>query len=253
MRWGSIWTTGIVAVIGTLAHAGDSAPPSYVSAAVADSHRPADQVTLDLRRKPADLIAFSEMKPGDHVADFMSGNAYFTRMFSQVVGPRGHVYAILPTEQLAHCSPAEVAGTYAIERDAHYENVSVLRTSATRFNTPKRLDIVWLSQDYHDLHDQFMQPVNIHRFNRSVYRALKRGGIYLIIDHVATKGSGLRDTETLHRIDPAVIQSEVTQAGFILEKTSDVLRNPLDTHALPVFDPAIRYRSDQVVYRFRKP
>ncbi len=75
----------------------------------------------------------------------------------------------------------------------------------------------------------------------------------MVIDHVAAAGSGLRDTDTLHRIDPETIRTEVTAAGFVLEAQSDVLRNPEDTHALAVFDPAIRYRTDQIVYRFRKP
>src|SRR6185312_9900540 len=103
------------------------------------------------------------------------------------------------------------------------------------------------------LHDSFMQPMDIAVFNRAVFRALKPGGVYLVIDHVAAAGSGLRDTDTLHRIDPEAIRTEITAAGFILEARSDQLRNPKDGHVLPVFDPAIRYHTDQIVYKFRKP
>ena len=74
-----------------------------------------------------------------------------------------------------------------------------------------------------------------------------------MIDHAAQKGSGARDTATLHRIDPAVIIKAVEAAGFRLEAESDVLRNPADDHHLRVFDPAIRGRTDQVVLKFRKP
>lgn len=81
----------------------------------------------------------------------------------------------------------------------------------------------------------------------------ERGGVYLIIDHAASAGSGLRDTETLHRIDPGSIRSEVTSAGFVLEGESAVLRNLEDTHRLAVFDPNIRHETDQVVLKFRKP
>ena len=63
----------------------------------------------------------------------------------------------------------------------------------------------------------------------------------------------MRDTNTLHRVDPRVIRRAVERAGFVLEAESDILRNPADTHALRVFDPAIRGRTDQVVLRFRKP
>jgi predicted methyltransferase len=89
--------------------------------------------------------------------------------------------------------------------------------------------------------------------NAAIFRALKPGGVFLVIDHVAQAASGLRDTETLHRIDPDTIRAEVTAAGFVLESQSDALRNPDDAHLKPVFDPAIRHRTDQVVLKFRKP
>src|ERR1700680_1592152 len=83
--------------------------PSAIAAAVADSHRPAEQTKLDLRRKPARMLAFAGVKPGDRVADFMPVNAYFTRLLSTVVGPAGKVYAFVPGEQVKHCAPEEVA------------------------------------------------------------------------------------------------------------------------------------------------
>lgn len=237
---------------GRTAHCG-TPTPVYVAAALSDSRRPAPQLSLDGLRKPAEVITFSGLKPGDRIADFMPGNAYFTRIFSSVVGPSGHVYALLPLEQLAHCAPDEVAGTNAVEHDRSYSNVTVLRGPAEQFVVPAPLDVVWLSQDYHDLHDRFMQPTDVGRFNAAVFRALKRGGVYFIIDHAASPGSGLRDTETLHRIDPESIRSEVTAAGFVLEAESDALRNLEDTHGLAVFDPAIRHKTDQVILKFRKP
>jgi predicted methyltransferase len=82
---------------------------------------------------------------------------------------------------------------------------------------------------------------------------LKPGGIYLVIDHVAERGSGLRDTEALHRIDPQRLRQEIEAAGFIFDSQSSVLRNQADDHRLSVFDPGVRGRTDQVVYRFRRP
>jgi predicted methyltransferase len=242
----------LLACIG-IAAASEPSLPAYISAALADPHRPVAQQDLDPWRKPGQLLAFAGLKPHDKVADFMPGNAYFTRLFSKVVGPDGQVYAFLPTEQLAHCSPDEVAGTQAIERDGNYPNVRVMRAPAEQFATPESLDVVWIADDYHDLHDRFMRPTRVDRFNSAVFRALKPGGRYVILDHAAAAGSGLRDTETLHRIDPESIRSEVTAAGFVLEAESGVLRSPTDDHRLPVFDPAVRHRTDQVILRFRKP
>lgn len=228
-------------------------PAAALARALADPARPAEEIALDPVRKPAELLAFAGLKPGDRVADFMSGNGYFTRLFSGVVGPAGRVYAFLPAQQLANCSPGETLGTKALEHDARYPNVQLLIDAADRFTAPEPLDVVWMSLGYHDLHDSFMQPLDIAALNSAVYRALKPGGVYLIVDHIAAPGSGLRDTETLHRIDPESLRAEVTAAGFVLEAQSAVLRNAADSHTLKVFDPAIRHRTDQMVFRFRKP
>ena len=74
-----------------------------------------------------------------------------------------------------------------------------------------------------------------------------------MLDHAATAGSGLADTEKLHRIDPAVVKSEVIAAGFVFEGESSVLRNPDDPHTAMVFDPGLRGKTDQFIYKFRKP
>jgi predicted methyltransferase len=156
-----------------------------VARALVDPRRPAEQLRLDPARKPAQLIVFAQLKRGDKVADFMPGNAYFTRIMSDVVGNTGHVYAFLPTEQLANCSPQEVAGTRLLEHDPGYANVSILSDSAASFRVPQKLDLIWTAQNYHDLHDNFMGPADVAAINKKFFAALKPGGIYLVIDHVA--------------------------------------------------------------------
>ncbi|HZC86673.1 MAG TPA: hypothetical protein VE266_06730 [Steroidobacteraceae bacterium] len=229
------------------------AVPAAVVAAIADPTRPAEQVAHDAARRPAEVLAFAGIAPGDRVADFMSGGAYFTRIFSRIVGDRGHVYAFLPKEQLKNCAPEETAGTRSIVNDAHYANLTVLSAPMSRFHTPEPLDLIWTSLNFHDLYDSFMGPANVPQVVASLFDALKPGGVLVIVDHVAQPGSAVRDTERLHRIDPEVIIRTVTAAGFVLEEQSDLLRNPADNHELPVFDPSIRGHTDQVMLKFRKP
>jgi predicted methyltransferase len=231
----------------------DTAIPAAVADALSDPRRPAAQVKLDAARKPAQLIVFAQLQRGYRIADFMPGNAYFTRLMSDVVGETGHVYAFLPTEQLANCSPQEVAGTRLLEHDPGYANVSVLSDSTANFRVPEKLDVIWTAQNYHDLHDSFMAPADAAALNKKFFTALKPGGIYLVIDHVAAAGSGLRDTESLHRIDPKRLRREIEAAGFVFDAESNVLRNGSDDHKSSVFDAAVRGQTDQLVYRFRKP
>ena len=252
----------LLTAVGAQPHSADADPTAastvpavstLPSAALSDPARPPEQVQLDALRKPAEVIAFAGLKPGDRVADFMSGTGYFTRIFSRVVGPTGRVYAFIPAQQLANCSASETLGTKVLEHDARFANVEVLIDAADRFAVPEPLDMVWTAQNYHDLHDTFMQPIQIAALNAAIFRALKPGGVFIVIDHAAQAGSGLRDKETLHRIDPESIRREVTAAGFVFEGESEALRNAHDSHLLPVFDPAIRHRTDQVVLKFRKP
>jgi predicted methyltransferase len=227
--------------------------PASVAAAISDPRRPAEQVRLDAARKPGLLLAFAQVKSGDRVADFMPGNGYFTRMLSDVVGPNGRVYAFNPEEEVKNCPPSEIAGSQAIAHDPSYTNVTLLTGSLASFRIPEELDLLWTAQNYHDLHDAFLGPANVMALNRAFFNALKPGGVFLVIDHVAESGSGLRDTETLHRIDPVRLRNEIEAAGFVVEAQSAALRNTNDDHSRSVFDPLVRGRTDQVVFRFRRP
>jgi predicted methyltransferase len=230
-----------------------TAVPAAVAAAITDPARPPEEVARDRDRRTAEVLTFAGVGPGERLADFMSGGAYFARLFSRIVGDRGRVYAFLPEEQLANCAPAETAGTRALVGDAHYTNVTLLRAAVAHFSSPEPLDLIWTSLNFHDLYDSFMGPANVAQVVASMFSALKPGGVLVIIDHVAEPGSGVRDTETLHRIDPETIIRTVRAAGFVLEAQSDLLRNAADHHDRAVFDPAIRGRTDQAVLKFTKP
>jgi predicted methyltransferase len=234
------------------AHA-DTPAESTIKAALSDPRRPLEQVKLDASRRPAQLLAFANLRAGDNIADFMPGNGYFTRIMSGVVGSKGHVYAYLPEEQLANCPPSEVAGTRVLEHDSAYANITVISGPAAKFGAARKLDLIWTAQNYHDLHDSFMGPADVAALNKTFFNALRPGGVYLVVDHVAAPGSGLRDTESLHRIDPLQLRKEVTAAGFVFEGESDALRNPDDDHTESVFDPRVRGHTDQLVYKFRRP
>src|SRR6202035_2138008 len=66
----------------------------YVTAAVADSARPAADTERDATRKPAETLAFAGVKPGDQVVELAPGKGYYTRLLSAVVGPNGKVYTL---------------------------------------------------------------------------------------------------------------------------------------------------------------
>jgi predicted methyltransferase len=231
-----------------LAASAPAAPaPAYVKAAVNDSARPEADTKRDADRKPAEMLVFAGIKPGMRVMDLMPGSGYFTRLFAKAVGPNGYVYAYVPNEMAKYDKGAMAAVAAA------NPNVSAIRAPIAKVTAPELLDVVWTSQNYHDLYDSFMGPADIAAFNKAVYDMLKPGGLFVVLDHSAEKGSGIRDTDTLHRIDEAVVKKEVLAAGFKLIGESNALRTPADARTLKVFDKAIRGHTDQFILKFRKP
>jgi predicted methyltransferase len=222
-----------------------------VADAVANPDRPDADRARDANRKPAEVIAFAGLKPGDKIADIVPPPGYYSRIFSSVVGPKGHVYGFFPSELKALARiPFPADGSLPYPK---FPNVTAVVAPMNQFAAPEPLDMVWLSDNYHDLHDPFMGPADLALVNAAVFKALKPGGVYLVLDHAAEAGSGLRDTNTRHRIDEAVVKSEVEAAGFKLVAETDLLRNPADPHTAAIFDPSIKGKTDQFVLKFRKP
>jgi predicted methyltransferase len=236
----------------TAAELSDPVPvPDYIRAALADPER-AMHVGADERRRAAELIAFSGLGPGDRVLDLIPGDGYWTRIFSRIVGPQGRVYAVWP-RNYAVTATGNVAQLRQLAGTPHYANVRVAVQPTPILTAPEPLDMVWTAQNYHDYPDEFMGRIDPAQLNRAVYDLLKPGGTFFIVDHAAEAGSGMRDTERLHRIDPEIVRRQVEAAGFDFVGRSRVLENAADDHSRPVFHPSVRGRTDQFVMRFRKP
>jgi predicted methyltransferase len=241
------------ALIGLTAQPSRAAPSAAIDAAVADPGRPDKDRAGDERRKPAELIAFAGVKAGDKVLDVWPDTGYWSRIFSKLVGPKGHVFAYIPQE-IAGFKSDPVAKAKAMATEPGRENVSVEVDPLNAEDVPTNsFDVVWIFQNYHDFHDSFMHGADVDKFNRIMFRTIKPGGVYMITDHAAEAGSGLKHTEDLHRIDPATLRAEVEKAGFKFDGESKVLANPADPRTALVFDPSIRGKTDQFAYRFRKP
>jgi len=227
-----------------------AAVPANLTAALGDAKRPPADSSRDVARKPAELLALGEVKPGQKVADFMMGGGYFTRILSAAVGPKGRVYAYQSGEFI------KMRAQYGTDQSkvvADYTNVDVGNGPIAQAGLPEKLDLVLTVQNYHDLHLKAMPPGTAEAANAEIFKALKPGGIYLIVDHAAAPGAPIEVADSLHRIDEAIVKKEVEAAGFKLVSEDKMLANPADPHDKRVFDASIRGKTDQFILKYRKP
>jgi predicted methyltransferase len=218
--------------------------PDYIKKAVESPDRPADAKARDADRKPAEILTMSGIKPGDHVVEFASFGQYYTAMLSPIVGPSGSVdmYDMPYTESRA----GEASRAFTAKHpNSHYHVINY-----NDIELPKNVDIVYMVLYYHDLS---IQKIDVPKLDKKIYDALKPGGVFFVVDHNARPGSGREDTTKLHRIDPEVIKSEVTAAGFKLAEESHILAHPEDPHTQMIFTPGVRGKTDRTVFKFVKP
>jgi predicted methyltransferase len=237
-----------VALAAPLHAAPQSKFEQYVVKAVTDPARPADSRAADGLRLPAQTLAFSGVRPGMVVGEFYPGGGYYTRMLSDVVGPTGHVYGL---ENQGWKGAVEANDKLLAE--GRWKNVSMAAKPFGTVSFPKPLDLAWVTQNYHDLKVAEFGKVDTVAFDRAVYKALKPGGIFFVLDHQGPAGMTDADIAKMHRINRDVVVREVTSAGFKLVAEGNFLRRPADDHTLPIFDKAIQGHTDQYALKFVKP
>lgn len=232
-----------------------AAPPTVDYAALLlAGDRPVADAGRDADRKPAEVLAFTKIKPGDTVFEIEAGGGYYTELISRAVGPTGKV-----TMQM----PLEFESFYKTDVDARLANnrlgnVTLSQSLFDTYDAPDAsVDVVTWFQGPHEL---YFKPENIPgglgdpvKAYAEIFRMLKPGGYFVINDHAALAGAPETTGNDLHRIDPMIVKASATAAGFVLEEESNLLANPADDYAKGVFDPAVRGKTDQFLLRYVKP
>jgi predicted methyltransferase len=231
---------------------GPAVVSSWVHDAVASADRSADDRALDAGRKPEAVFSFFGIEPGMRVAELGAGGGYTSELLARIVGHDGTVYA-----QNSKFILERFAEKPWTERLAKPVNAKIVRVDR-EFDDPlpadaKNLDAVVVILFYHDT---VWLGTNRERMNHAVFDALKKGGVYGIVDHAARDGADVQEAKTLHRIEEKVVVAEVEHAGFVLKAESDALRNPddpRDWNASPKAAADRRGTSDRFTLRFEKP
>lgn len=242
----------LVSWAGPVAASGDAAA---IAAAIASPDRLPGDREQDERRKPAELLEFAGIAPGMHVMDAFSAGGYYTELLSRIVGPKGEVIAY-NNGAYAKFATKGIEARYANDR---LPNVRQVTEEVDKLSLPAAsLDAVLFVMSYHDLYwrpaDGTWPMTDPKQMLAVLLSALRPGGVVVVQDHVASVGAAPKESvDAMHRIDPAVVRRDFEAAGFVFDGESTMLAHPDDDHTKLVFDPSIRGKTDQFVYRFRKP
>ncbi len=252
------WIVAVVAVAATLclrpAFGQEPAASSIdaLRALVAAPDRDEADRALDAGRHPEETLAFFRIAPGQRVAEIFAATGYTAELLARAVGKDGRVYA--QNNRFVLDRFARAPWAKRLEKPVMANVVRVDRELDDPLPPEARdLDAVLFVLGYHD---SVWMGTDRAAMNRAIFRALKPGGVYGIVDHSAAPGHGLRDAKTLHRIEEKTLENEVLAAGFRLDAEANFLRNPSearDWSAAPGAAGARRGTSDRFVLRFVKP
>jgi predicted methyltransferase len=224
--------------------------PADIQSAIEAPDRPAADKQLDAGRKPGQTMVFYGIKPGMQVADLSAGGGYTTELLSRIVGPTGKVYsqngkvpprfARMIEAWHKRLARPELKNVVAVQEP--FDSPDLLPVK------PGTLDTVLINMNYHDL---VGAGVDMNKMNATIYKDLKPGGIYGIIDNSAAPGTGAADVKTLHRIGENFVIRQVEKSGFKLVAASSALRNPKDDRTWFIFKH--RGQQDRFMLKFKKP
>lgn len=209
----------------------------------------------DAARKPAEVLAFMNIRPGETILELEGGRGWYSRILSEAIGPTGKLYAQYPAE-FAYGDAA-----YKTRQDAgQLKNTTIIKSHFDDYSAIADASVdkvIWILGP----HEIYFTPQNAPgglgeeaRTYAEIKRVLKPGGEFIAMDHAAPAGDDKKaSAQTNHRVDPAVVLAAAKAAGFTYVDKSDVLANPSDDRTKRAFDPTVRRHTDQFLFRFKKP
>lgn len=251
-------TTLLAAGAALLLAVGCATGPAPLAAAdyaaiLADPSRPADDLKDDAARKPAEVLAFAGLRPGDTVVEMEGGRGWFSFLISKAIGPEGKLIVQYPAE-FAYGDPAYKARVdggqlpNATITKTHFDKLEAADGSVDK--------VLWILGP----HEVWFTPKDTQGLGdpakafAEIARVLKPGGEFIAMDHAAVVGTpAATSAQTLHRIDPAHVLAAAKTAGLVYVESSDILANPEDDRTKSPFAQDLRRHTDQFLFRFRKP
>jgi predicted methyltransferase len=224
-------------------------------AAVTQAGRPANDSARDSLDHPAEILRLTGIKPDMKVADILAGDGYYSELLSYIVGPKGQVL-LINNAAFDKWSEPDLDKRLAGNR---LTNVTHRTVDLNDMKLPAAsLDAVLLIKVYHDLYWVDSDPkspwpkIDVKAVLDQLSRALKPGGVLLLVDHSAKAGHGNTDAGKLHRIEESFAIKDFMAHGFEVVAKSDLLKRADDSRELISYKGPALGKTDRFVLVFRK-
>jgi len=228
-----------------------SAAGDKIRAALQQPYRSAANRARDRNRDPVAAMTFCRLRDDMKVVEFAPGGGWYTELLAPVLKDRGALYLAHTAERLARLDkllrlePLSRVRKLPIPSERHPERRKIVYRSLDFGLTDA--DLALNIREYHNL-----DPDSVATFNRAVFKVLKPGGLYCIIDHTK-RHMAPDDGENRRRMDPVLVIRQVQDAGFRLADSTDLFYRPDDELRYEVGRRTVTGNTDRFTLLFRKP
>lgn len=224
----------------------------YQKSVYFNDNRPRADKKRDNERRPAEILEFVGVQPGDVVIDLLGGSGWYTEILSNLVTDTGHVY-VVNTPLFNNFAGEDLTKRLKAK---HLSNVTRLNPAWDNLDLPQNVDVIWLALSYHDIYVKRPNRPEFEadrdHFFEQMRSALKPGGLLLITDHAAHAGTGIAAAGKQHRIDEAFAKQDISNEGFEFIKSTPILRTSDDNYSLDIWNKEVYRKTDRFVHLYKR-
>jgi len=204
----------------------------------------------DANRKPIETLAFFGLRDDMKVVEFVPGGGWYTKILAPVLAEKGELILAFGTSRaeknlLTQPGFEKVKVTAKESSMSRPEDSYFFDLDEKGFDVTKA-DMVLTFRNYHNFSDTSRK-----KMNETAYKALKKGGIYGVVDHTR-RHMEPTSAENRRRVDPVLTIKEVQDAGFQLVDYTSLHYHPEDTLIYEVGNSEVTGKTDRYTLMFKK-
>ncbi len=243
-----------------------------LTAILASPHRVPGNGDRDTARHPLETLTFFGIQPDMTVIEVGGGSGWYTELLAPLLAKKGK---LIVSSYDPEGAKDEFITAYGIRTKLFLEKSPELfgKVEVAVVTPPEKLELA-----PEGTADMAIAIREMHNWNRreyldtyvaSVFKALKPGGIFGVVQHRAAEGADAKESSQKGYVPEKWLVERVEAAGFKLEESSDINNNPKDTKDYekgvwtlpPVYTEGDKDRdkyqaigeSDRMTLRFVKP